>query len=292
MLTKLSSATQEVIIGDEGPTVLIGERINPTGKKKMAAALLEGDMEVVRREAIAQVEAGADMLDVNVGVAGLDQAAMMPKAVQTVMEAVEVPLCLDSNNPAALAAGLKVYKGKALINSVTGEERSLGAILPLVKEYGTAVIALTMDDEGIPTDVERRVAIARKIIERAASMGIPAEDVIVDCLTMTAATDHLAPGTTLEAIRRVKAELGVNLTVGASNVSFGLPDREVLNSVFLTLVIGAGVNCPIVDVAKVRPAVLAADLLLGRDEYSARYIRAFRQRQKALEEQQQQAAPG
>ncbi len=238
MLTKLSSATQEVIIGDEGPTVLIGERINPTGKKKMAAALQEGDMEVVRREAIAQVEAGADMLDVNVGVAGLDQVAMLPRAIQTVMEAVEVPLCLDSNNPAALAAGLKVYKGKALINSVTGEERSLGAILPLVKEYGTAVIALTMDDEGIPTDVERRVAIARKIIERAASLGIPAEDVIVDCLTMTAATDHLAPGTTLEAIRRVKAELGVNLTVGASNVSFGLPDREVLNSVFLTLVIG------------------------------------------------------
>jgi 5-methyltetrahydrofolate--homocysteine methyltransferase len=291
MLTKLSSATREVIIGDEGPTVLIGERINPTGKKKMAAALQEGDMEVVRREAIAQVEAGADMLDVNVGVAGLDQAVMMPKAVQTVMEAVEVPLCLDSNNPAALAAGLKVYKGKALINSVTGEERSLGAILPLVKEYGTAVIALTMDDEGIPTDVEKRVAIARKIIERAASLGIPAEDVIVDCLTMTAATDHLAPGTTLEAIRRVKAELGVNLTVGASNVSFGLPDREILNSVFLTLVIGAGVNCPIVDVAKVRPSVLAADLLLGRDEYSARYIRAFRQRQKALEEQQA-GAPG
>jgi 5-methyltetrahydrofolate--homocysteine methyltransferase len=285
MLTKLSSATQEVIIGDEGPTVLIGERINPTGKKMMAAALLEGDMEVVRREAIAQVEAGADMLDVNVGIAGLDEVAMLPQAIQTVMETVEVPLCIDSNNPAALAAGLKVYKGKALINSVTGEERSLGAILPLVKEYGTAVIALTMDDEGIPTDVERRVAIARKIIERAASLGIPAEDVIVDCLTMTAATDHLAPGTTLEAIRRVKTELGVNLTAGASNVSFGLPEREVLNSVFLTLVIGTGVNCPIVDVAKVRPAVLAADLLLGRDEHSARYIRAFRQRQKALEEQ-------
>jgi 5-methyltetrahydrofolate--homocysteine methyltransferase len=225
------------------------------------------------------------MLDVNVGVAGLDEVAMLPQAIQIVMETVEVPLCIDSNNPAALAAGLKVYKGKALINSVTGEERSLGAILPLVKEYGAAVIALTMDDEGIPTDVERRVAIARKIIERAASMGIPKEDIIVDCLTMTAATDHLAPGTTLEAIRRVKAELGVNLTAGASNVSFGLPEREVLNSVFLTLVIGAGVNCPIVDVAKVRPAVLAADLLLGRDEYSARYIRAFRQRQKALEEQ-------
>jgi 5-methyltetrahydrofolate--homocysteine methyltransferase len=286
MLTKLTSATQEVLIGDGGPTVLIGERINPTGKKKMAAALQAGDMEVVRREAVAQVEAGADLLDVNVGVAGLDQVAMLPQAIQTVMGVVEVPLCIDSNNPAALAAGLKVYKGKALINSVTGEERSLEAILPLVKEFGTAVIALTMDDDGIPTEVERRVAIAHKIVERAASLGIPAEDIIVDCLTLTAATDHTAPYTTQEAIRRVKAELGVNMTVGASNVSFGLPDREIINSVFLTLVIGAGVTCPIVDVAKVQPIVLATDLLLGRDEYSARYIRAFRQRQKALEAQQ------
>jgi 5-methyltetrahydrofolate--homocysteine methyltransferase len=286
MLTKLTSATQEVLIGDGGPTVLIGERINPTGKKKMAAALQAGDMDVVRREAIAQVEAGADVLDVNVGVAGLDQVALLPQAIQTVMSVVEVPLCIDSNNPAALAAGLKVYKGKALINSVNGEERSLGAILPLVKEYGTAVIALTMDDDGIPMEVDRRVAIAHKIVERAASLGIPREDIVIDCLTLTAATDHTAPFTTQEAIRRVKAELGVNMTVGASNVSFGLPDREIINSVFLTLVIGAGVTCPIVDVAKVRPIVLATDLLLGRDEYSARYIRAFRQRQKALEEQQ------
>jgi len=290
MLTRLSSATQEVLIGDEGPTVLIGERINPTGKKTMAAALQEGKMDAVRREAVAQVAAGADVLDVNVGVAGLDQAEALPRAIEAVMEAVEVPLCIDSDNPAALVAALKVYKGKALINSVTGEERSLGAILPLVREYGTAVIALTMDDEGIPTDAERRVAIAHRIVERAASLGIPREDVIVDCLTMTAATDHLAPGTTLEAIRRVKAELGVNLTAGASNVSFGLPEREVLNSVFLTLLIGAGVSCPIVDAAKMRPAVLAADLLLGRDEYSARYIRGYRQRRKAREEEA--GAPG
>ena len=286
MLTKLTSATQEVLIGDGGPTVLIGERINPTGKKKMAAALQAGDMDVVRREAIAQVAAGADVLDVNVGVAGLDQVALLPQALQTVMSVVEVPLCIDSNDPAALAAGLKVYKGKALINSVTGEERSLEAILPLVKEYGTAVIALTMDDDGIPVEADRRVAIAHKIVERAASLGIPREDIVIDCLMLTTATDHTAPSTTQEAIRRVKAELGVNMTVGTSNVSFGLPEREVINSIFLALVIGAGVTCPIVDVAKVRPFVLATDLLLGRDEYSARYIRGFRQRQKALAEQQ------
>jgi 5-methyltetrahydrofolate--homocysteine methyltransferase len=286
MLTKLTSATQEVLIGDGGPTVLIGERINPTGKKKMAAALQAGDMDVVRREAIAQVAAGADVLDVNVGVAGLDQVALLPQAIRIVMETVEVPICIDSDNAEALDAALKVYKGKPIINSVTGEERSLAAILPLVKEYGTAVIALTMDDDGIPVEADRRVAIAHKIVERAASLGILREDIIVDCLMLTTATDHTAPSTTQEAIRRVKAELGVNMTVGTSNVSFGLPEREVINSIFLALVISAGVTCPIVDVAKVRPFVLATDLLLGRDEYSARYIRGFRQRQKALAEQQ------
>jgi 5-methyltetrahydrofolate--homocysteine methyltransferase len=285
MLTKVTSATREVVIGNELPTVLIGERINPTGKKRLAAALQAGDMDIVRREAIAQAEAGADILDVNVGVAGLDQVKMLPQALRIVMEAVESPICIDSDNPEALDAALKVYKGKPIINSVTGEERSLSAVLPLVKEYGAAVIALTMDDEGIPTVAERRVAIAHKIVERAASMGIPAEDIIVDCLTMTAATDSAAPRTTLETIRRVKAELGVNMSSGTSNVSFGLPDRELINSAFLTLVISAGVTCPIVDAAKVLPVVLAADLLLGRDEYCMRFIRAYRRRQKALAEE-------
>jgi 5-methyltetrahydrofolate--homocysteine methyltransferase len=289
MLTRLSSAAKEVVIG-EGPTVLIGERINPTGKKKLAAALMEGDMDAVRREAIAQVEAGADVLDVNVGVAGLDQVKMLPVALKTVMDAVDVPISIDSNNPEALDAALKLYKGKPLINSITGEEKAMASLLPLVKEYGTAFIGLTMDDEGIPTDVDKRVAIAHKIVDRAVSMGIPQEDVIIDCLVMTVATDHTAAATTQEAIRRVRAELGQNITAGVSNVSFGLPERDVINSTALALLIAAGVNCPIVDVAKVRPLVLATDMLLGRDEYSARYIKAYRERQKALEAQAAQQA--
>jgi len=285
MLTRLSSATREVVIGLEA-TVLIGERINPTGKRKLAAALMEGDMDLVRASAIAQVEAGADILDVNIGLAGLDQTKVLPIALKTVMDAVDVPISIDSNNPEALTAALNVYKGKPIINSITGEEKAMAALLPLVKEYRTAFIGLCMDDEGIPTSVDKRVAIAHKIVDRAVSMGIPQEDVIIDCLVMTVATDHTAAAQTLEAVRRVRTEIGQNVTAGVSNVSFGLPDRDLINSTFLALLIGAGVNCPIIDVAKARPLVLAADMLLGRDEYSARYIKAFRQRQKALEAQQ------
>ena len=279
MQTRVSSAKKEVVIGDERPTVLMGERINPTGKKRLAAALQAGDLELVRQEAIAQVQAGADILDVNVGVAGLDEVALLPQVVLVVMEAVDVPLCLDSHNPTALAAALKVYQGKPIINSVNGQEAALNEILPLVREHGAAVIGLTMDDEGIPQTTERRVAIAHKIVERAAALGIPREDIIMDCLALTIATDGQAARVTLETIRRVRAELGVNQTLGASNISFGLPDRDILNGAFLALAIAAGVTCPTVDAAKVRPAVLATDLLLGRDDYAMRYIRAFRQRQ-------------
>jgi len=280
MKTRVASAVKEVVISTDGPTVLIGERINPTGKKKLAAALLAGDLDVVRREAVAQVQAGADILDVNVGLAELDEVALLPQAVQAVMEAVDVPLCLDSHNPKALAAALQVYRGKPIINSVNGQEESLREVLPLVKEYGAAVIGLTMDDAGIPKDAARRVAIAHKIVERAEALGIPREDVIIDCLALTVATDSQAALVTLEAVRRVKEELGVNQTLGASNISFGLPDRDILNSAFLALAIAAGVTCPTVDAAKVRPAILATDLLLGRDEYAMRYIRAYRQRQQ------------
>jgi len=280
MQTTVSSATKEVIIAADKPTVLIGERINPTGKKRLAAALEAGDMDLVRKEALAQVQAGADILDINVGTPGVDEVALLPQAVQAVMETVDVPLCLDSDNSQAIEAALKVYKGKPIINSVNGQEERLKQILPLVKEYGAAVIGLTMDDEGIPQDVERRVAIAHKIIEQAEALGIPREDIIIDCLCLTIATDSRAGSVTLEAVRRVKAELGVNQTLGASNISFGLPDRTVLNSAFLALAIAAGVTCPVVDVAKVRPAALATDLLLGRDEYAQRYIKAYRQRQQ------------
>jgi 5-methyltetrahydrofolate--homocysteine methyltransferase len=278
MHTIVSSATREVVIGDDQPTVLIGERINPTGRKKLAAALEAGDMEVLRREAVAQVEAGADILDVNVGSPGVDEVGLLAQVVQAVAEAVDVPLSLDSDNPGALEAALKVYHGKPIINSVTGQESSLAEVLPLVKRYGAAVIALTMDDDGIPADPARRVAIAHKIIERAESLGIPREDVIIDCLVLTVATESDAALVTLEAVRQVREELGVNQTLGASNVSYGLPERNVLNSAFLAMAINAGVTCPTVNAARVRQAVLATDLLLGRDRYARRYIKDYRQR--------------
>ena len=275
--TRITSATKEVVISYEKPVVLIGERINPTGRKKLTAALEAGDLSIVRRDALRQVKTGADVLDVNVGTSGVDEVELLPEAVKAVAEVVDVPLCIDSDNPKALEAALKVYKGKPIINSVTGQESVLSAILPLVKEYGTAVIALTMDDEGTPNNVDRRIAIAHKIIERAEAIGIPREDVIVDCLVMTVATDTFAAVTTFNTIRRVREELGVNQSLGASNVSFGLPEREVLNNSFLTLAINAGVNCPVVNVAKVRSAILATEVLMGRDRYALRYIRAYRQ---------------
>ena len=283
METRVSSATKEIIIGDGRPTVLIGERINPAGKKKLAEALKSGNLEIVRSEALAQVQAGADILDVNVGTFGVDESALLPQAVQAVIDTVDIPLCLDSADPKALEAALKVYKGKALINSVTGEERSLSKVLPLVKEYGAAVIGLVQDDQGIPKDAERRVSIARKIIERAEAAGIHRENVIIDCLVFAVGADPGSGPSVLEAIRRIKAELGVNLTLGASNVSFGLPDRELLNQAFVVTAAAAGITCLIVDVAKVRPTLLAADLILGRDKYARRYIEGFRRRQRLKE---------
>ena len=281
METLVSTATKEILIADDRPTVLIGERINPTGRKKLADSLKAGDMSVIHRDARTQVNAGADILDINVGGTGLNETILLPQAVQAIMETVDVPLCLDSENPTALEAAVKIYQGKPIINSVNGQERSLNEILPLVKEYGTAVIALTMDDDGIPTDPDRRLVIAHKIVTRAETLGIPRQDIIIDCLVLTVATDSTTALVTLEAIRKVKAELGINQTLGASNVSFGLPDRGILNSTFLTMAITAGVTCPTVNVAKVRPSVLATDLLLGRDNYAMRYIKAYRRRQQS-----------
>lgn len=285
METIVSSTTKEVVIGDERPATLIGERINPTGKKKLTSALQAGEMELVCKEALDQVQAGAHIVDVNGGVVGVDEAVLLPQMVQAVMDTVEVPLCIDSNNPEALRAALDVYQGKPLINSVTGEEHSLKKILPLVKEYRAAVIGLTVDDEGIPDNSDRRVAIAYKIVNQAKAMGIAPTDIIIDCLTLTVGTDSKAGLVTIETIRRVKAELGTNLILGASNISFGLPDRNLLNSVFLSIVIAAGVTCLIVDVAKVRSAILAADLVLGHDDYARHYIEAYRQRLKSASDE-------
>ena len=280
METRVSSPRKEVVIGDNQPTVLIGERINPTGKKKLAEGLKAGDLEIVRSEAVAQVQAGADILDVNVGTFGVDEVALLPRAVQAVMDIVDVPLCIDSNNPAALEAAVRIYKGKPLVNSVTGEERSLTRVLPLVREYGAAVIGLVQDDEGIPRDAGRRVGIARKIVNRAEAIGIDRKDVIIDCLAFAVGADTNSGPAVMEAIRTIKAELGVNMTLGASNISFGLPDRELINNAFVAMAIAAGITCLITDAAKVRSTVVAADLILGRDKHARRYIETYRQRPK------------
>jgi 5-methyltetrahydrofolate--homocysteine methyltransferase len=279
--TRVTSATKEVIIGGGRPTVLIGERINPTGKKRLAEALRAGDLSVAVEEALAQVAAGADILDVNVGATGVDEVAMLPCAVQAVAQAVDVPLCLDSRKVEALRAALAVCPGRPIVNSVTGEESSLNEILPLVKEFNVPVIGLTLDEKGIPAEAAARVEIAHRIIERAESYGIAREDVIIDCLTLSLGANIKAGQATLEATRRVRDELGVNQTQGCSNISHGLPNRPVLTGAFLAIAIEAGLTCPTVDVAQVRQAILSADLVLGRDNYAMRFIAAFREAQKA-----------
>jgi len=276
MKTGVSGVSKEVWITDRGPTVLIGERINPSGRKKLAEALRNGDFDLIVNEAVGQVEAGADILDVNVACPGVDEIAVLPKVLEKVMASVDVPLCIDFNHPGALREALKVYKGKPIVNSVTGEENSLNEILPLVKEFGAAVIGLTIDETGIPKESNHRVSIARKILERAGSFGIQAEDVIIDCLALTVGADTHAGLVTLDAVRKVNTELGVNQTLGASNISFGLPERHLINHTFLALAVSSGVTCPTVDVAKVRPAILSIDLLLGRDRFAQRYLRSFR----------------
>ncbi len=283
MQTVLKGKGKELIIAQDRPTAILGERINPTGKKKLTAALVAGDLEIVRHEALAQVQAGADLLDVNVGAAGVDEEDLLPRAVRLVMETVDVPISIDSADPKALAAALAVHQelapaGRPLINSVNGEEASLARVLPLVAQYDAVVIGLCMDDEGIPTAPEQRLAVAVKIIDRAEALGIPRDRILIDCLALTMGADSQAGWTTLEAIRLVREKLGVNMTLGASNISFGLPDRELINGTFVAMAIAAGVTCPIVDAAKMRPFVLAADLALGRDDYAMRYIKAFRQR--------------
>lgn len=286
METVLKGMGKEVVIGEGRPTVLLGERINPTGKKKLAAALAAGDLEIVRQEALAQVAAGADILDVNVGAAGVDELSLLPQAVKLVLETVDTPIAIDTADGGALAAALSMHKqlnpeGRPLVNSVNGEEASLARVLPLVAEYGTAVIGLCMDDDGIPNTPEKRLAVAKKIVDRAEGHGIPRENVLIDCLALTVGADSQAGWVTLEAIRIVKEELGVNMTLGASNVSFGLPDREIINGAFLALAIERGLNCPIVDAAKVAHYIQATDLALGRDEYAMRYLKAYRKRLKA-----------
>jgi len=278
METRVSSATGQVVIGPDQPTVLIGERINPAGKKRLAESLAAGKLDVVIQEAAAQVEAGADIIDINVGAFGVDEVSLLPQAVQAVAAAVDVPVCLDSAKPEAIEAALKVCRGKPLINSVSGEEHSLSRVLPLVKQHGAAVIGLVQDDEGIPRDAERRVAAACKIVERAEAEGIAREDIIIDCMAFAIGADISSGPAVIEAISRISTELGVNVTLGASNISFGMPDRPLLTSAFVAMAITAGATCLIVDVARVRPVVLAVDLVLGRDQRASRYTEDYRRR--------------
>jgi len=276
MYTILKGKTKEVTIGIDRPFVMIGEKINPTGRKKLAAALTEGNLDYVRQLAESQVAWGAEVLDINVGVPGIDEIAVVRKVVETIASVTDVPVCLDSANVDVLAAGLALAPGKPLVNSVSGEEKKLMSVLPLVKDRGAAVIGLTMDDNGIPKTAEERVAVAERILERAAKLGIPTEDVIIDPLVLTVGSDSKAAMVTLQTVELLRREFGVNINLGASNVSFGLPERPTVNAAFLTLAIQLGATCSITDPIKLGQTVKAADLLLGRDDNSMCYLRYFR----------------
>ncbi len=280
MNTTVSGSSKSVTIGSGLPTVVIGECINPTGKKRLAAALAAGDLELVREMALAQVASGADLVDINVGIAGGDEVDLLPRAVQAVMEIVDVPLSIDTANARALEAALRVAPGRPLINSVNGKEQSLAAVLPLVREHGAAVIGLTLDERGIPKDAATRLEIAARIVERAEAQGIPREDVIIDCLVLPVGAEPQSAGVTLETIRLVRENLGVNVNLGASNVSFGLPNRQIINQSYIVMTIIAGMTCVIADPASLCAPIRAADLLLGRDEYAARYISHYRATRK------------
>jgi 5-methyltetrahydrofolate--homocysteine methyltransferase len=275
----LKSKTHEVRISTDGPITIIGESINPTRRKKLTAALLSGEMDYIFELAKTQIETGADVLDINVGAPGVDEVTMLPQVALSVAERFDVPICLDSSNRVALAAALKIVPGKPLVNSVNGEEASLSTLLPIIKEYGAAVIGLTMDDSGIPTDPETRLRIAGKILERAAKFGIPVENVIIDPLVLTVGADQKAGRVTLTTIELVRKEFGVNVNLGASNVSFGLPDRHTVNQAFLALGAGAGASTVITNPEKLTPIIRASDLLLGRDAFASRFIKDFRKRQ-------------
>ena len=285
MHTILKSNSKTVTIGLDKPFVIIGEKINPTGIKKLGQALVDQNFEYVQHLAKRQVAWGADVLDVNVGHPQIDEAAIMPKVVEAILAVADVPLCIDSNEPKILEAGLKVTPGKPLVNSVNGEDKQLATVLPIVKDRGAAVIGMAIGNEGIPPTAEGRLAAAGKIIERAAKMGIPAEDIIIDPLVMTVGHNSQAGLVTLKAIELIVKEYGVNISLGASNVSFGLPDRHAVNSAFLALAIQAGVTTSITDPIKLGNSIKAIDLLLGKDANSMRYLKYFRATEKLREEE-------
>ncbi len=277
--TVVSSATREVVIGFERPFCLIGERINPTGRKLLAAEMAAGDYSRVKADAIAQVEAGAHMLDVNAGIPLADEPAILAETIQLVQSLTDVPLSIDSSIVAALESGLKVYKGKALLNSVTGEEERLESVLPLVKKYGAAVVAISNDETGISEDPDVRFEVAKKIVQRAADHGIPHSDIVVDPLVMPVGALNQAGRSVFHLIRRLREELKVNTTCGASNFSFGLPNRHGLNAAFLSMLIGSGMTSAITNPlhSEEMTAILGADVAMGHDENCMRWIQKFRE---------------
>ena len=279
MDTVLRSRSRTVTIGASQPFVIIGERINPTGRRAFAAELREGDLSRVAADALAQVSAGADVLDVNAGIPMVDEAALLAAMIVAAQHTVDAPLCIDSSVIEALEAGLSVYEGRALVNSVTAEDERLAEILPLVARHGAAVIGLANDETGIPETPAKRLAMARKIVSAAGDHGIAAADVVIDPLAMTVGADTDAVNVTLETIRLIRDELGVNMCLGASNVSFGLPARHVLNAAFLPMAMAAGLTSAIMSTAEACVAsVRAADLLLGHDPWGASWIAAHRAR--------------
>ena len=283
--TLISSATREVVIGFERPFVIIGERINPTGRKILAEEMKNGDYSRVEADAIAQVEAGAHMLDVNAGIPLADEPAILAQAVKLVQSVTDVPLSIDSSIVSALESGLAVYRGKALVNSVTGEEERLESVLPLVARYGAAVVAISNDETGISEDPDVRFEVARKIVERAADHGIHHSNVVVDPLVMPVGAINMAGRQVMHIVRRLREELKVNTTCGASNISFGLPNRNGINGAFLTMAIGAGMTSAITNPlhGEVMQAVLGADVMMGHDPDCARWIKKYREPVAELE---------
>lgn len=283
MDTVLHSLTKTVTIGAGHPFVMIGERLNPSGRKKLGAEMAAGDFSRVHRDALTQVAAGAHMLDLNAGVPLADESELLVSAIRMVQSVTDVPLCLDSSMVEALAAGLEAYQGRALVNSVTGEDERLDVILPLIKRHGAAVIGMANDETGISTDPHYRLMVARKILHRALDYGLQPEDVIIDPLALTIAADPQAVQCTLQTMRLIRAELGLNMICGASNISFGLPERAPLNAAYVAMGISCGLTCAITDPtnAVIRQAVLASDVLMGHDEYASAWIADFRARQKA-----------
>jgi len=277
--TLISSHKQEITIGFDSPFCVIGERINPTGRKLLAAEMAAGDYSRVLSDAVAQVEAGATMLDVNAGIPMADEPAILAKAIQLVQDTVDVPLAIDSSIVAALEAGLAVYKGKPLVNSVTGEEDRLEVVLPLVKKYSAAVVAISNDETGISEDPDVRYEVAKKIVERAADYGIPREDVVVDPLIMPVGAINLAGRSALDLIIRLRNELKVNTTCGASNISFGLPNRHGMNAAFLSMAAGAGMTSAIMNPlhAEEMTSIMGANVMNGNDPECRRWIQKFRE---------------